>query len=97
MSTRNVVLTERQEVLIEALVKSGRYQNASEIMREGLRLVENREVEEARKLEALRDAADLGISALSRGEFKEFADASAMISYLSALADQQISGFVAPK
>jgi antitoxin ParD1/3/4 len=45
MSTRNVVLTERQEVLIEALVKSGRYQNASKIMREGLRLVENREVE----------------------------------------------------
>jgi len=97
MATRNVVLTERQEVLIEALVKSGRYQNASEIMREGLRLVENREVEEARKLEALRDAADVGISALNRGEFKEFADASAMVAYLSAAADQQLNGFVKPK
>ena len=39
MPTRNVVLTDRQEALIEALVQSGRYQNASEVMREGLRLV----------------------------------------------------------
>jgi antitoxin ParD1/3/4 len=38
MPTRNVVLTERQEELIEALVKSGRYQNASEVLRDGLPL-----------------------------------------------------------
>jgi len=80
--TRNVVLTERQEHLIEALVQSGRYQNASEVMREGLRLVENLEVEEAGKLAALRSAAQLGASALDRGEFKEFADGSALIAFL---------------
>ncbi len=33
-------------------------------------------VEETAKLEALRAAAQLGISALERGEFKEFTDAS---------------------
>jgi antitoxin ParD1/3/4 len=91
MPTRNVVLTERQETLIEALVQSGRYQNASEIMREGLRLVENREVEEATKLEALRAAAQIGVSALDRGEFKEFADASALIAHLNKLADEVLS------
>jgi antitoxin ParD1/3/4 len=53
MPTRNVVLTDRQEELIETLVKSGRYQNASEILREGLRLVEQREAEDAGKLKAL--------------------------------------------
>jgi len=37
MPTRNVVLTERQADLIETLVESGRYQNASEVMRDGLR------------------------------------------------------------
>jgi antitoxin ParD1/3/4 len=36
MPTRNVVPTERQEELIETLVKSGRYQNASEVLRDGL-------------------------------------------------------------
>ena len=37
MPTRNVVLTKRQEKLIETLVGSGRYQNASEVLRDGLR------------------------------------------------------------
>jgi antitoxin ParD1/3/4 len=33
MPTRNVVLTKHQEKLIEILVDSGRYQNASEVLR----------------------------------------------------------------
>src|SRR5204863_8475250 len=73
MPTRNVVLTDHQEELIETLVGSGRYQNASEVLREGLRLVEQREAEDAAKLDALRDAARIGVTALDRGEFREFA------------------------
>ncbi len=92
MPTRNVVLTERQETLIEALVRSGRYQNASEVMREGLRLVENREAEEAAKLSALRAAAQIGVAALDRGEFKEFADAPALAAHLDKLGKAAISG-----
>jgi antitoxin ParD1/3/4 len=60
MPTRNVVLTDRHERLIEALVRAGRYQNASEVLREGLRLVERQETEDAAKLKALREAAELG-------------------------------------
>jgi putative addiction module CopG family antidote len=50
MSTLNALLTEKRETLIEALVQSGRYQNAREVMREGLRLVESREAEVATKV-----------------------------------------------
>src|SRR6202012_88053 len=82
MPTRNVVLTERHETLIEALVQSGRYQNASEVMREGLRLVESRELDEATKLDALRAAVDVGIAAVDRGEFKEFPSAAALVDNL---------------
>ncbi|MCK1389673.1 type II toxin-antitoxin system ParD family antitoxin [Bradyrhizobium sp. 1] len=42
------------EDLIDNLVESGRYASASEVMREGLRLVEEREERRKVKLEALR-------------------------------------------
>jgi antitoxin ParD1/3/4 len=85
MPTRNVVLTDRQESLIEALVQSGRYQNASEVLREGLRLVESREVDQAAKLDALRAAIDLGVAAIDRGDAKEFPNASALVEYLKTV------------
>lgn len=43
MVTRNVVLTDAQAALVERLVTSGRYQNASEVLRSGLRLLEEQE------------------------------------------------------
>ncbi|MCV6587358.1 MAG: type II toxin-antitoxin system ParD family antitoxin [Marinibacterium sp.] len=43
MVTRNVVLTDTQDELVQALVASGRYQNVSEAMRAGLRLLEQQE------------------------------------------------------
>ena len=92
MPTRNVVLTERQEKLIEALVKSGRYQNASEVLRDGLRLVEQREAEAAGKLKALREAARAGVVALEQGEFKEFSNIKELQSYLNDLSKKLISG-----
>src|ERR1700731_3024229 len=92
MPTRNVVLTERQEELLETLVKSGRYQNASEVLRDGLRLVERREAEDASKLKALRSAARVGVNALNRGEFKAFANIEDLQAYLHDLSEKVISG-----
>ena len=92
MPTRNVVLTDRQEKLIETLVESGRYQNASEVLRDGLRLVEQRDAEDAAKLEVLREAARTGIAALDRGEFKEFENIEDLQSYLNGLSEKVISG-----
>lgn len=91
MPTRNVVLTDRQEELLDALVKSGRYQNASEVLRDGLRLVEQREAEDAGRLEALRAAARSGVAALERGEFKEFSEIGELQTYLSELSDSVVS------
>lgn len=41
MPTRNVVVTGQQEIFVAKLVENGRYQNASEILRKGLRLLED--------------------------------------------------------
>lgn len=91
MPTRNVVLTEHQEELIETLVKSGRYQNASEVLREGLRLVEQRQAEDAGKLKALRAAARMGVRAVERGEFREFESIEELHTYLNDLSEKVIS------
>ena len=52
MPTRNVVLTDHQSALLDRLVAEGRYQNASEAMREGLRLIERDEDERGRLISA---------------------------------------------
>jgi antitoxin ParD1/3/4 len=92
MPARNVLLTKHQEKLIENLVGSGRYQNASEILREGLRLVEQREAEDNAKLEVLRKAAGAGFGALDRGEFKEFDSIDDLQAYLNDLSEKVIPG-----
>lgn len=45
MVTRNIVLTDHQAGFLDGLVASGRYQNVSEAMRAGLRLLERDETE----------------------------------------------------
>jgi len=74
MPTRNVVLSERQQQMVETLVQSGRYQNASEVLREGLRLIEERERLEGAKLKALKQAARQGWVDVSAGRYADVAD-----------------------
>jgi len=85
--TRNVVLTDHQAELIEKLVDSGRYQNASEVLREGLRLVEGREKEDHARLQALREAARVGIEDLDSGRYREFGSVDELTSHLKQLGD----------
>ena len=74
MPTRNVVLSGHQQALIETLVQSGRYQNASEVLREGLRLIEEREHVGQVKLKALKQAARQGWADVSAGRYADVAD-----------------------
>lgn len=92
MPTRNVVLTDYQTELVEKLVASGRYQNASEVLSDGLRLVENREAEEKARLKALREAARAGITDIEAGRFRSFDSARDLERHLASIADAAISG-----
>ena len=91
MPTRNVVLTAHQNQLVDQLVTSGRYQNASEVLREGLRLIENRDLEYARRLEALREAVNVGIADFDAGNFQSFDTPAALSAHLATLTDEALS------
>lgn len=58
MPTRNVVLTDHLAQVVDGLVAKGRYQNASEAICEGVRLLEREEAEMAAFLERINAAYD---------------------------------------
>ena len=68
MPTRNINLTEHLDHFVERQVSSGRYSNASEIVREALRLLEEQEQERQVKLKALRQAAKHGFNEIDQGK-----------------------------
>ncbi len=67
MPTRNINLTEHFNAFVERQVSSGRYSNASEIVREALRLLEEQEQEREAKLKALRHLAKQGFDEIDQG------------------------------
>lgn len=87
VATRNVVLSQHQHQLVEALVESGRYQNASEVLREGLRVLERQESEDAAKLSALRDAAERGWLDVATRRYDDIADEN-LNDFIGQLGDR---------
>jgi antitoxin ParD1/3/4 len=62
MPTRNVNLTEELDRFVAEKVASGRYANASEVMRAALRSLERQEQEFEQKMATLRAAIDEGLA-----------------------------------
>lgn len=60
MPTRNVNLTDELDRFVLAKVESGHYENASEVIREALRILDREDKRFQAKLDALRTAIDLG-------------------------------------
>jgi antitoxin ParD1/3/4 len=63
----NVSLTPEIEALIESKVKSGMYNSASEVVREGIRLLQQRDEMREAKLNALRAEIQKGIDDMEAG------------------------------
>ncbi len=75
MPTRNISLTPEQDAFVEKVVKAGDYQNASEAIRDALRVLQQRRQEDALKLKALRMQIKAGMDALERGDYIEIDEA----------------------
>lgn len=68
MPTRNINLTEHYDDFVDNLITSGRFKNASEVMRAGLHMLERQTCEDQEILELLRRLAKEGFDQLDRGE-----------------------------
>ena len=77
-------LTPHFDGFIQEQLVSGRYNNASEVVRDALRLLEREQRAEAVKLDALRRAAVEGFADLDAGRFTEV-DVADVEAYVSAL------------
>lgn len=65
----NVSLTKELEHIVDQKVKSGLYNSASEVVREGLRLLQQRDEIREAKLLALRAEVQKGIDDLEAGRY----------------------------
>ncbi len=92
MPTRNVVLTDQQTEFIKQLVCSVRYQNVSEVLREGIRLIERQELDNEAHLKALRKAAKTGIVDIESGCFQSFDAPELLRRHMAVLAGDTVGG-----
>ena len=74
MPTRNINLTAEQDAFVEEIVRAGKYQNASEAVRDAVRGLQQRLTADELKLELLRTHIKAGLDALDRGAFTEVDD-----------------------
>ena len=72
----NISLPPELEQLIQAKVASGRYQSASEVVGEALRLLEEQDNRGRDSLEELRSQIRVGLDQLDHGEAKVYDDES---------------------
>lgn len=90
MPTRNVVITDHQAALIDRLVASGRYQNASEVLRAGLRLLERDDADHEAKLAALRAAVRAGQDDIVAGEVVEMSSDAEISAWVGTTFEEAI-------
>jgi len=91
MPTRNVFLTEHLDSFIASGIEEGLYSNASEVVREGLRLLEQRQREDKARIEWMRRAVQEGIDEIDRGEGNEFASIDELAEHVRGIGEEASS------
>ncbi len=89
MTVDNIELTPHFEQLIARLVESGEYQSASEVLEDGLRMLEESRIEEAAAFgEEFQRLVKEGLGQLERGEGIELHGDQELRDYIQEIADR---------
>ncbi len=70
-STLNISLTPELRRFVQSRVSSGRYESASEVVREGLRLLSEREYRPIETIEELKREVAIGLEQARRGRLTD--------------------------
>ena len=81
----NFSLTPSLEQFVRDRADSGDYNNASEVVREAIRLLKRTEEQRALKLARLRAAVAAGDTALTQGEFTDISSGEELDSFFEQL------------
>jgi antitoxin ParD1/3/4 len=87
----SVALTPYLENFTKQLVSSGRYNNVSEVVRESLRLMEKKQLQEDAHLSALRDAIQVGDEDVAAGRVASFKSAKEFGQHLKSMRSKSLS------
>ncbi len=85
MPTRNINLTERYDQFVTDLIEAGTYKNASEVLRAGLRLLEEQSQSEEQQLALLKKLAVAGFDSLDQGKGLTLADDQALADAIAEI------------
>ncbi len=85
MPTRSIHLTDHQDKFVVEQVSTGRYQDASEVMRASLRLLEQQTREDHEKLSLLRSLAEEAFDQFDQGQGIEFTNQGQLASFIGQI------------
>lgn len=78
----NISLTPELDTYVQDKVKSGLYHSASEVIREGLRLLKEKDALQELRLEELRKQVREGFAQIERGECLEFSSTDEILAHV---------------
>lgn len=88
VAKRSFVIGDRFEKFVTKQVESGRFNNASEVVRAGLRLLEDEET----KLEELRKLIDEGDADIAAGRYTVYETAEELAEAIKAGGRKRLAG-----
>lgn len=91
MPARNINLTEHLDHFVQKEIKAGRYQNASEVLRAGLRLLEQQAREDREKLALLRSLAAEAFQELDQGRGIKIASDRELEDFMGRIGRRVVS------
>lgn len=91
MATRNINLTDALDRFVAEQVASGEFQNASEVVRAGIRLLKAAEERRVQKLELLRQAVQEGWDSFDRGDSIVVEDIDAFFDHMMDEIDAEVA------